>query len=36
MASHDDLKAQFKNICGVDDDRAEFFLEASGWDISVR
>jgi len=33
--NHDDLVAQFRDITGVDNERARFFLEASGWQLPL-
>ena len=31
-----DLVYKFTSITGADEDRAQFFLEAAGWNIDVR
>lgn len=32
---HEDLIAQFREITGADNERARFYLEASGWQMQV-
>ncbi|XP_001601197.1 NSFL1 cofactor p47 [Nasonia vitripennis] len=35
MADHDEMIARFKDVTGVDTERAQFYLESSAWQIDV-
>ncbi len=35
MSEHADFVVQFRDVTGVDEDRARFYLESSGWKLDV-
>lgn len=36
MSDHDELVANFREVTGIDDQRARFYLESSGWQLDVK
>ena len=35
MADHDEMISQFKDVTGVDTERAQFYLESTAWQLEV-
>jgi UBX domain-containing protein 1 len=35
MADRDELLSQFKDVTGIDTERAKFYLESSAWRLEV-
>ena len=35
MSEHDEVIGQFKDVTGVEDERARFYLESAGWKLDV-
>ena len=36
MSANDELVANFREVTGIDEQRARFYLESSGWQLEVR
>lgn len=35
MSANDELVANFREVTGIDEQRARFYLESSGWQLEV-
>lgn len=35
MSSNEELVANFREVTGIDEQRARFYLESSGWQLEV-